>query len=86
MGVFSAETLAGVTGNEGNTASDMAAAFRWKIGDPEPTGTFARASVALRELRNDMRRGRAMAEVYEQNYILINTFKPVGPQLEEVNR
>jgi len=84
--IFSDETLSGFTGKEGNTATDMAEAFRWQIGDPEPRGTYVKASVALRNYRNDLRKGRRDAQNYKHNYILIDTFDEIGPQLEEVKR
>lgn len=82
--IFSDETLRIPQTSEANTATDMAEAFRWKLGDPEPKGTHAKANVALRNLRDDMRRGKAMAQSYENNYILVDIFKPIAPQLEEL--
>jgi hypothetical protein len=85
--ILSDKTLSGYSNSEiSNTASDMEEAFRWHIGDPEPTGTHAKANVSLKAYRDDMRRGQRNAESYTKNYILIDTLKPINEQLKQFKR
>ena len=67
-----------------NTASDIHEAYKWHYGDPEPEGTHVLQNVPLRNYRADLRKGAADAKRYKHNYILIDTFDLVGPQLEKL--
>ena len=80
MGILSNRTLNPPEGRWSTTKDDMDALYTWKIGD-EVKGTHALANEPMARYRKDMIEGRAKAKNYEHNYILIDTYKPIGPQL-----
>lgn len=67
-----------------NTATDMRVAYEWHYGDAEPKGTHVLQNIPLRNYRNDLRKGAADDARYKHNYILVDTFKLVGPQLAKL--
>jgi len=80
--IFSEKTkTAPIAGELSTTATDMTQLFAWEYGDPEPTGTHAKNYAPHRRLRRDLKRGARAAKVYNQNYILVDTFKIVSKQL-----
>ena len=73
-----------IDGELSNTASDMHEAYKWEIGDSEPMGTHVQNNLPLRRYRNDMRIGKTEARSYNKNFIIVDTMKPIGPQLAEL--
>ena len=85
--VLSDKTKTAPADNElSNTASDMHNAYEWKVGDPEPEGTHVQANVALRNYREDMRKGKADAASYKHNVIWVDTTKSIGDQLRSLKK
>uniref|UniRef100_A0A6M3LA92 Uncharacterized protein n=1 Tax=viral metagenome TaxID=1070528 RepID=A0A6M3LA92_9ZZZZ len=68
------------------TDRDYRIAMEWEVGDPEPQGTYVRSRAHLTRLRNDLRRGVSEAANYKHNVIWVDTFKPIGKQLEELKK
>ena len=66
------------------TDRDVRTAMEWKLGDPEPKGTYVHNLVHLTKLRGDLRRGKSEAAAYKHSVKWVDTFKPIGEQLEEL--
>jgi len=66
------------------TSDDFEAVWKWKKGDVL-YGTFAKDSPAWKRYRNDIENAPT-AKDYEKKTIYINTFKPIGKQLQDVKK
>ena len=83
--VLSEKTKTIPTASELSTTDrDVRAAMEWKLGDPEPKGTYVRNLVHLTKLRGDLRRGKSEAAAYKHSVKWVDTFKPIGEQLDEL--
>lgn len=78
--ILSNKTLNPTSGRWSTTKDDMDDLFSWWFGD-EVKGTHALAHKPMERYRQDMFEGKSKAKSYKNNYILIDTFKPVGEQL-----
>lgn len=68
-----------------NTAVDMDELERWKPGDEEPKGSFAKAHPGFKRYRNDMN-SAPDESTYKHRSIYIDTTKPIGPQLIKLKK
>ena len=66
------------------TDRDYRTAMEWKLGDPEPKGTYVINLVHLRNLRDDLRRGKSEAAAYNHSVKWVDTFKPLSKQLDDL--
>lgn len=68
-----------------NTREDMDALDTWEYGD-ELYGTFAKNQAGYKRYRRDIERAYGREKDYDSNVIYINTKKPIGPQLDKINK
>lgn len=65
------------------TTKDMRALMQWEHGQ-KIYGTFAKESEGQNKYINDINTAWGKEDRYDQQMIFIDTFKPVGPQLERL--
>jgi len=68
------------------TSDDHENMEKW-VYNEEVLGTFAQANKGWAELRNDIREGRGKDRAYYNGGVLyVDTFKPIGEQLEKLKK
>jgi len=68
-----------------NTTVDMYNVEKWQKGDAEPKGTAARSHVGLKSYRMDIENAPSTKD-YAGNTIYVDTTRPIGPQLDKLNK
>jgi hypothetical protein len=75
-----------LTGDTISTDEDMTKVSEWKYGI-KLFGTFAKSLGAEARYRNDINRAYGKeSDYYDGNIIYIDTFKPIGKQLESFKK
>jgi len=63
------------------TTEDMTSLYEWELGDPEPKGTQAKASIGMKKYREDLRNPPIQKDFYVDTLSLNK--KTVAEQLKD---